>query len=637
MLEFIRTHKRLVHFLLMMLIVPSFLIAGFEGLNRFGTSPNALVKIGSNTITQEEFDAAQKDKSRQLKQRMGESFDAQILSTPQAKQEILDTLITQYAMLGDTAQKRLRISDLSVQKAIFAIPEFTSESGQFDKARYLALLAAQGLTPAGFDASLRQDLMLQQLKTAVSFSAFVPKTLLTRFAALTSQEREVQELLINPNDFVSAVKISDEMLKAYYTKNIAQYVVPEEVSMQYLVLNADKVGAELTVSDQEVAAYYQQNNKRYASDEERRASHILIAVKKDATPEALLAAKSKATNILATVQKKPTDFAAIAKTHSADTSSAVNGGDLGFFSKGAMVPAFEEAVYQLKTGQISDLVKTDFGFHIIKLTEIKPSRGRALADVKTEIVAELKKQAFAKKYSQMAEVFSNTVYEQADSLQPVAQKLNLKIEQADHVVRAPRAGEQNIVLRNPKVLQALYSDDVLKNKHNTEAIEIAPNTLVAARVVLHKAEATKPFAEVKEDVRKAVVHQESTRLAKEAGLAKLQALKAHPDDTGFSDKKTVSRTRRDASNSLAINEIMKAEAVQLPAFVGVEARDGGFVIYRINQVSQPAVVEDLKRNVESQLNNFSMEQDMTRYLEFVKQREKIKILKPIVTKGSEKS
>lgn len=633
MFEFIRTHQRLMQFLLLLLIFPSFAFFGVESYTRFREHDNTVAKVAGHSITQQEFDAAQREQMDRLRQMFGSQFDPKMFDTPEAKQAILDNLIAQRVMAATAARDHLSVSDRTLQQTILAIPGLTGADGKFDAERYKSLLAMQGMTPALYEARLRQDLSLQQVSNAIQSTAFAPKTVANRLSDLNDQEREVQEQLFKAADYVSQVKVTDDMLKAYYEKNSADFQVPEQVKAEYVVLNGEALAAQIPVSDADIKSYYEQNAKRYGEEEQRRASHILIKVDKNASNADKAAAKAKAEALLAQVRKNPADFAKLAKENSQDPGSAQNGGDLGYFGKGMMVKPFEDTVYKLKQGEVSDLVQSDFGFHIIQLTGIKPAAIKPLDEVKGEIAAEIRKQQATKKYSEMAELFTNTVYEQADSLKPAADKLGLKIETVSNLTRTPNpASSPNAPYNNPKFLKALFSDDAIKNKRNTEAVEVAPNTLIAGRVVDYKPVTKRAFAEVEATVRERVTQLEAAKLAKQAGEKKLAAAKAG-DASGFSESKTVSRVKGEGINSAALGAVMKVDTSKLSAYVGVDLPQG-YGVYRINKVLQPKTVDAARRQAEQQqIGNALAQQEMQAYLNALKKKAKVEVLKPVTQKA----
>jgi peptidyl-prolyl cis-trans isomerase D len=629
MLEFIRTHKRLMQFILLLFIIPSFAFVGIQSYSRFRDKDNAVAKVAGQSITQQEWDFALREQTDRLRQRLGDQFDPKIFDTPEAKQEVLDSLIAQRALAAEVTHHRLSVSDRSLQQSILAIPGLIGQDGKFDANRYKTLLAAQGMSPAIFEARLRQDLAMQQTSAAIQLSAFTPKTVTSRLSDINDQEREVQEMMFNGGGYISQVKLTDDMLKAYYEQHSAQFEIPEQAKVEYVVLNKDAVESQISLTEADIKSYYEQNLKRYSVEEQRRASHILISVKKDASEADKLAAKSKAESLLTQLRKNPADFAKLAKQNSQDSGSAELGGDLGFFSKGMMVKPFEDAAFKLKQGEISDLVQSEFGYHIIMLTGIKPTSVKPLDEVKSEITAEIKKQLGAKKYAELAEIFTNTIYEQSDSLQPVADKLKLKIEIASNLTRQPSQSQTaNALLNNAKFLKAVFSDDSIKNKRNTEAIEVAPNTLVGAHIVEYKPATKRPFEEVKASISERVKQIEAVKIAIKEGNAKLAALKANSNDAGFSSPKKVSRIKDQGLNPLAVAAVMKADTRKLPAFVGVELPEQGFGLYRINKVEQTATPDTARRQTEhEQIESIVAQQEMAAYIELLKQKANVQITK----------
>jgi peptidyl-prolyl cis-trans isomerase D len=593
---------------------------------------NAVAKVAGESITQQDWDAAQRQQMEQMRQMFGEKLDMKLLDTPETRRAVLDNLIAQRAMIAEVSRNKLQVSDQTVAQSLVGIPGLVKADGSFDNEQYKTLLGAQGMTPALYEARLRQDLALQQLNTAVQASAFAPKTVAARLSDLNDQERLVQQLLFKDGAYAAQVKVSDAMLKAYYDKNGAQFQVPEQARIEYVILDSAAVGAQISVSDEDIKSYYEQNQKQYAGSEERRASHILIAVKKDASAADKAAAKAKADKLYAQLSANPADFAKLAKADSDDPGSAEHGGDLGYFGAGMMVKPFEDAVFQMKQGQISQPVQSDFGYHIIQLTGVKPATVKTLEQVKADISKTIKTQLMSKKFTELAEVFNNTVYEQGDSLKPVADKLKLKIETASNVTRQPdpalAAAANPAPYSNAKFLAALFADDAVQNKHNTEAIEVAPNTLIAGRIVEYKPQSKRPFEEVQAQVRERVTRIEEASLARQAGEAKLAALKQKDDAAGFAEAKSVSRVKDQGLGPDVVTALMKADTAKLPAYVGLALPGQGYGVFRIGKVSQPAAPDAARRQAEQQqVADAVAQQEMLAYLNVLKEKAKAKILK----------
>ncbi|WP_445230855.1 SurA N-terminal domain-containing protein [Duganella rhizosphaerae] len=628
MFEFIRTHQRLMQILLAIIIVPSFAFVGIGSYKSFGDDANTIAKIDGKPLSQQEFDNAVRNQLDSYRQRLGAQFDQKMFDTPEFKQNILDQLIAERAVAAEVVRSHLSVSDAQLQKVI---KEQFGGEGAFDMERYKTILAAQGMTPTMYDQRIRHDMTLQQLGNAIQATGFAPHTVAKTLSDIGAQEREVQELLLPVADFVPQVKITDEMVKAFYEKNAKFFEVPEQAKIEYVVFNSAAVMSQIAVTDAEVAAYYAANQAGFTTAESRRAAHILIALKKGASAAETAAAKAKAEAIVAELRKAPGDFAKVAKAKSEDPASGELGGDLDIVTKGSLPAPVEAAVLKLKQGEISDPVQSEFGFHVLTVTALKPAVVKPLDEVKNDVAEALKKQKASKKYSEMAEAFTNTVYEQSDSLKPVADKLGLKIETAANVSRTPSPMAATAPYNNAKFLAALFSNESISSKRNTEAVETAPSTLVAGRIVEFKPASKRPLAEVDAAIRQRVSMEEAAKLAAKSGAEKLAAFKKSGDATGFGPAKLVSRSKPEGVNGLAMQEVMKADTAKLPAYVGVDVPGMGYGIYRIGKVQQPAVQDEERRKSEAeQINNIVAQQEMHDYIELLKQKAKVKILKPIV-------
>lgn len=638
MLDFVRNNRRLMLLILLVLVFPSFVFFGVESYSRFMDSSLDAAKVDGRTITVTEVDNVLRDQSERMRQVLGASYDPRQFEGPQARQAVLDQLILQRVVAAEVEREHLTVSNERLYEAISSIPAIAQlprkADGGIDDKAYLELLAAQGMTPEQFDARMRFDLATQQLGQAVGATAFMPKSLLDRLIAVRDQQREVQGLVIKPADFAGKVNADEAALKAYYESHQRDFAVPEQAKVEYVVLSGDALAATTSVTPEELKSYYESNIARFRTEEQRRASHILIAAPKDGPAAERQAARDKATKLLEELRKQPNTFADVARKQSQDPGSAEKGGDLGFMGRGALVKPFEDAMYALQDGEISNVVETDYGYHIIKLTGIKAAETQPLEAVKTELEAELRKQLAAKKYAETADAFGNVVYEQPDSLKPAADRFKLVIQTADNVTRQPNPalGAGN-PLNNEKVLAALFSDDSLKNKRNTEAVQVGPNTLVAARIVEHRPATVRKFDEVKDKVRTAYIAQQAAELARKDGEARLAALKQNANAERFGASTTVSRSKADGVAPKAVEAIMRADATKLPAMVGVDLGADGYAIYRIAKVSQPAAATDAaqRQAEQQQLSQLAGQSELEAYYESLKDRSKVEVLKPAAT------
>lgn len=628
MFDAVRNNKRIVQGFLVLITLP-FAFWGVDSYVHNTGAGNDVAKVGNVKITQQQYQEAWRDQQQRLRQMMGASFDPAMMDSPEAKQAVLNSLIDRSILLQEAAKNRLSASDNMLRDIISKIPAL-QENGQFSMDRYEAALKAQGLTQAGFEAQMRQDITLQQLASAISDTGMVSSSVVDALLRIQSEERLVSELRIPAAQFADKVKPTDEDLKKYYDQHKAAFKVPEELRAEYVQLSLDTLLPQITIKPEDVKSWYDSHKDRFQQPEERRASHILIMVDAKASPADKAKAKAKAEAVLKEVQQNPGKFADIAKRDSQDPGSAAKGGDLGFFAKGAMVKPFDDAVFKLKDGQLSGLVQSDFGYHIIKLTGIKAGKVASLDEVKGQIETELKKQEASRKFAEMAEAFSNTVYEQADSLKPAADKFKLTVQQSGWLTR--QANPANGVLGNAKLLGALFGDDAVKNKRNTDAVEVAPNTLVAARVVEYKPASMKTFESVKAQLLQVVKALQMADLAKKAGEAQLAALQK--GDGAKSGTWTPARaiSRLNGSQMVpppALQAIFKAKVAKLPAYAGATFPNGvGYVIYRIEKVSQPEKLDETKRQqLHQEYTNLSSQEDFGAYLSALRSRYKVVINK----------
>lgn len=618
-----------------LLVFPSFVFFGVESYSRFMDSSHDAAKVDGRAISVQEIDNVVRDQSERARQILGASYDPRQFEGPGARKAVLDQLILQRVMASAVAREHLTVSDAKLLEEISNLPAIAqlprTKDGKVDDKAYLQLLQSQGMTPEQFDARMRFELATQQLGASIAATAFVPKSLLERLIAVRDQQRDVQALLFKPAGYTAKVQPDAAALKAYYDSHQQAFSVPEQAKVEYLLLSGEALAATQAVTPEELKSYYDSNIARFRIDEQRRASHILISAPKDAPAAQRQAAKDKATKLLEDLRKHPDTFADVARKNSQDPGSAEKGGDLGFMGRGALVKPFEDAMYALKDGQVSDVVETDYGYHIIKLTGIKPAETKPLEAVRTELEAELRKQFADKKFAEQADAFGNTVYEQADSLKAAADKFKLTIQTADNVTRQPNPalGAQS-PLNNDKLLKALFSDDAIKNKRNTEAVQVAPNTLVAARIVEYRPAAVRKFEEVEAKVREGYIAQQAAELARKDGEARLAALKKADSADGFGAVQTVSRAKAEGIAPQAVEAVMRADAAKLPAVVGVDLGAQGYAVYRITKVSQPAQANPAQRQAEAQqLSQLAGQTDLQAFYESLKARAKVKMLAPV--------
>ena len=610
MFDFVHKHKRLLQLVLGLMIVPPFAFWGIQWTQRDIGGPDTVARVGREKITEQEFGEALRQQQDRMRQLLGRNYNAALMDSPAMRSELLDGMISQRLLAEFAVRGNVAVSGEQLRDAITSIPAF-QEDGKFSGTRYETLLRGEGYTPASFEASVRRDLMLQQVTGALSDSGIASKAVAQRLARLQQQQREVAEYVVAADPKAPQAQPKPEAVRAYYDQNPAQFQVPEQISVEYVVLDQDALTAGEQVDPAEVKSYYDQNVAKFGEPEQRQASHILLAYKPNATDADKAKVRAKAEQVLAEVRKAPGSFAALAKKYSEDPGSAAKGGDLGWFARGVMVPQFEDAVFKMKPNQVSGLVESDFGVHIIRLTGIRPAKVRPFEQVRAQIESDLKRQHAARRFPEAAESFSNTVYEQPDSLKPAADKFHLQIRRAEGVTRQSAPVQ---LLNQPRVLSALFSEDVITNHRNSEAVEAGPGAIVAARLIEHKPASQRPFEAVKADIERQLARREAHAIAAKRGEERLAELKkGSAGAVPFGPVKSISRDKPAGLAPAAVSRIFSADAASLPTYVGVEV-PAGFAVYRISKVVDTDPDEARQRAVQTELGRANGELEFRSFL-----------------------
>jgi peptidyl-prolyl cis-trans isomerase D len=596
MFDFIRSHTRILFFVLILLIIPSFVLFGVDGYQQMRAEGNQdVATVDGRGISAAEWDAAHRQQVERVRAQMP-NLDAALFDTPEAKKQTLDELVRERVMLAAADKLHLMTSDARLQRLFATDPQFAQIRNP-DGSISNEFLLARGMTSQQFAETLRRNLSLQQVLQGVAGSALASDAAAAGAMDALFQQREITVQRFDPKDFATTLTPSDAELQKHYDDpaNAALYRAPEEATIEYVVLDGEALKAGITVSDDELRKYYAENEARYTSAQERRASHILIKAEKDAPADQRAKAKAKAEALLAEIRKNPAAFAELAKKNSDDPGSAEKGGDLDFFGRGAMVKPFEDAAYAMQPGEVSNVVETDFGYHLIKLDAVRGGTKKSFDEVRAEITEEFRKQAAARKFAEAATDFGNLVYEQADSLQPAADKYKLKLIKAEGVQRTPKPGAAG-PLASAKFLEALFAADSLRTKRNTEAVDTGANVLASGRIVEHRPARQIPFAEVKDRVRQAVVAEQAAALARKQGEQRLAALKAAPATAMDGSPRSVSRAQAGDQPREVVEAALKADAATLPAFVGVDLGSRGYAVVRIGKVlgRDPAVADPVQ-------------------------------------------
>ena len=484
-------------------IIIAILIVPFAlwGINQyFGPAGELVVAtVNGEDISSQEFQNTfylQRDRMRQM---LGGRYNADQWDK-QIKKQAIDSLVDRALMVQQAEKSGFGVSKDNVIQSITSIPDFQRD-GKFSPEVYSQVLQANGKSTAQFEADLRRDMITQQIYKAINATAFATDYAVDRQQKLENQTRDIDYIIVPNTNYQDEKSVSDDEIKKYYEEHKSEYMTKEEVSLNYVELDAKKLNVEVNPSEEQLEQYYKDRAAQYNVPEERRSSHILLTVDEGADEKTIEATKKKAEEIKAELDKGAS-FKDLVKKYSQDPGSKNLDGDIGFFEKGSLDPAYEKALFSMKkVGDIAGPVLSKFGFHIIKLSDIHPAKVKPLADVKSEIVESLKADAANKKYYELADKLTNLAYEVPDSLQDAAGAISAKIETTPFF---PRFGGTGIAA-NPKVNAAAFSDDVLVKGYNSEPIELGENHVVVLRIKERKPATQKSLDSVKDEIKKKLV------------------------------------------------------------------------------------------------------------------------------------
>ncbi|MFA5081280.1 MAG: SurA N-terminal domain-containing protein [Hydrogenophilaceae bacterium] len=625
MLEAIRESAQgwIAKVILALIIVP-FAIWGVDSYFQGGGGEPAVATVGKDEVSQREFFRALQNQRDALQKQAGAKVD---IENKDFRKSVLDQLV-EIRLIGNAAKRNgLIVPANQMDEVIKSAPIF-QENGAYSESRFQAWLREQGLGQKELAAMIEREALTQQFQMGYGQGSVVSTASAGRLSALIAQQREVSEAIYSADAYLKGVTVDDKAVEAEYNASKNDYATPAQVRVQYLVLSAEAIRSGIKVSDEEARQYYEGNKARYQTPEQRRASHILI--KADSAAEKP-AAKARAEQLYAQVKAAPGRFAELAKQNSQDPGSAAQGGDLGSFTRDTMVKPFADAVFAMKSGEISAPVETEFGYHIIRLDGITPGMTPTFEALKPQIAAELAQQQAERKFAEVAERFSNMVYEQPDSLAPAAKEFGLTVLESGWIGRDQA---EPAFLAKPTLMDALFSPEALNKHQNTEAVEVTPGTLVSARVLEHKPAGVRPLAEVAPLIRAKLSLLAAQAKAVEAGQAALKALTSSQAVAGLSAPMLVSRVQPLNLPPEALKAIFKANTAKLPATVGVETHDG-YRLYRIDRVIEAAADENRSKQIQRDLGRMAAQEELRAYLAYMKANIGVKINDAILEKKAE--
>jgi len=571
-----RTQTTFAKVILTIIIIPFALF----GIDSYLSSVGSNISIGSvngEPITSQELQKTESQFIAQIKSQ-DESTDPEVFASLEFKKAVLDKLISKKLVSQAVKDSGFYISDKQVGTYISGMPEFQKD-GKFSQEQYDQVLKINNLTPNKFDISIKKDLGSQQVKDSLRKLIYTPKNKIQNLVDLTYQKRDVSIYELKQDNFKKEIDLSDIALKKVYEESKSSFIRPDQVKINFIIHSVAGIVPNIKISDKEVKNYFTNNINRYQTEQQRRAKHILFTVGADLSDAEVKKIAGNAQDILNKIKKNPKTFQKNAKKYSQDAESAKNGGDLGFFSRGDMTKVFEDTVFSMSKNQISELIKTEFGFHIIMLTDIKGDEVK-FESVKNQIKGELIFNAALAEYGSNAEDFSNIVYERSENLQEVAKKFDLKIESSEWL----SFEDAKKFFNNEAFAQAIFDKNAIDKKKNIPAIEASPNNLVAARVIDFRLASPKPFEEVKEKIKEFLTEAESQKLLMAAGAKLIEDVKSKAKTVDWIDQLVIDRVDRKGLSDPLINAIFKMDDKELPELTGLYDSRGEYIIVQLNKV-----------------------------------------------------
>lgn len=600
------------------LITIPFALFGIDSYLSDAGNNVAIAKVDGSEITVQAYSNAMQNLRTRM-QNEGKVDQAQ-LDSPEVKAMVLDQLINEQLLEKEIQQANYKISDAHLATYITAMPSFQKD-GKFSQELYDELLQQNRYTPKKFEAEIRATLLSQQAQDGIAKLGFISTARADKTLKLLNQKRLVTVSELKTKDFLDQVKVDPADVKAYYEKHKDKLRDPEQVKIEFLLLSASSLVPGIKVDDADVKRYYDENAAKFQGNEQRRASHILIGFGVNATPEQKQEAKDKAQTLLATIKKNPKSFEELAIKNSQDPGSATKGGDLGSFGRGAMVKPFEEAAFSMKVNEVSDLVESEFGYHIIKLTEIS-GQSSDFESLKPQIKGELIFQKAQAEFVEKAESFSNSVYEQSDSLAPTAKAFGGQVQLSGWMSREDAAK----FFKSDKIVGLIFSQESLKERRNTEAVEVSPNNLVSARVLEYKPSAAKTFDAVKAGIEDLLKLEAAAKLAVTKGEAALKTLRAggNVDSLDWIPEVMVDRKNAQGLTQLAMTQAFKTDVTKLPAYSGLADSKLGYMLVKVVEVDTSSIADPESVNTaKAELNQVLSDEYLAAYKQSL--REKVKV------------
>jgi len=502
---------------IVVLISVPFALWGIQEYLGVGAEP-VMASVNGQDIKEREFENTYQRFRASLRQQLGDAYRADLFDEAKLREDVLQSMVRDRLISQAAGRMGLRISDSQVRGAIAGISAF-QVNGRFDTAAYEQVLRQQGYSEQEFQEQIRQALLIEQVTSAVTNSELITQRELSESKRLRDQRRDISYLLLPAADFIKPGAASVGEIDAYYAANQSRFMLPERVQIDYLELKMSQLSESVTPSEEELRRFYEDRQAEYVTPEQRRASHILIAIDGDGE-EAESAARNRALEALKRIQNGE-EFAAVAKELSQDPGSAEQGGDLGFVEPGMMNPSFDKVLFGLAKDEISEPVRTDFGYHLIKVTEVREGSKESFEDVKDALQAAYRSNEVEGQFYKYSERLADLAFEHPDSLEPAADALGLKVVTSDWVSRS----NANKIPGGNRAISVAFSDDVLVEGNNSELIEISSDHVMVLRVHAHEEAAARPLEQVRDEISTILAQQQAATLAEEKGMSLLSRLR----------------------------------------------------------------------------------------------------------------
>jgi peptidyl-prolyl cis-trans isomerase D len=592
MLDKIRnnTQSKFAKIVLVIIIIPFALFGIDSYLSSIGDDVYAAKVNGESISVQSYQNALNRVKDQFLNQ--STPPDPTIFETAEFRKSVLDGMIASKLVAQEAVRANFVISDNQLSQYILGMPGF-QRNGKFDQEAYDNLAMRQNLTPKKLDELIRKDLAKQQVKDSMNKYIFVTKEKIQKLVNLAYQKRDVSMLELRLDDYLKKVNVTDEEIKEYYEANPNNFIMPDQVKVNFLLYSVAEILPKVKITDDEVQQYFEENKAQFEGSQQRRAKHILFLTDSGMTEGEVADVKKLAESVREEVVKSPKKFDDLAKEYSKDTESAKKGGDLGFFSRGMMVKEFDETVFDMKVGDVSPLVKTQFGFHIITLTEIKGEEV-TFDSVKAQIKGEILYSKAQQIYAEGAEEFANLIYEKSDSLQPAADRFDLTIQESQWL----SLDTATKFFNNEAFAQAVFDPEAIEQKTNINAIEVSPNNLISAQVIDFKPSAPRTLDDAKEEIKEFLTKSNAQKLMISDGEEMIEKLESNTKKAEWIDELVIDKVDPQGISKPIVRAIFSMNQENLPSYEGIyDPASDEYIVVRLNDVISEEVTDNLSVDI----------------------------------------